>query len=782
MDFVTISDHNCIKGALEIADLPGTFISVEVTTYFPENGCKVHVLATGIDEEQFRMIQELRADIYQLHKYFMDEDIICTVAHPFYRVNARLTIDQVEKLILMFPRFEEINGTRDRRGAELAAAVFRNLTPEMIGEMSRRHGIEPHGPEAWRKSFTAGSDDHSGAYTASAYTVTPFAEDVAEFLAHLRRGEHEAAGTFGGSVTMGHGLYHIAYGYYKDRVLRGNQRNGSPTILGELFKRLLEARPEEPSSGLGSSIRGMATRVLWSRQVNKLNDMERLLIDDFSRLFSERETLDRAQPVMDDRRTFHIACQISHTLGFGFFDRFVQFVRKGRLMESLQTVASLAPVAMSMAPYLAAFSTQHKDELFHKALTSHFPTAAHLRQPSRRKAWITDTFAEVNGVSRTIQTLAETARFTGRQLTVLTSLVTPPVTKADVKNFPPVGTFPMPEYPSQTLAFPPFLEIIEYIERNRFNELIISTPGPMGLTGLLAARLLGLRTTGIYHTDFVQYVRHLTQDDDLADLTWKYMFWFYEQTTSILAPTECYRKQLMHHGFDPTKLGVMARGVDTRLFHPDKRDPAFYDRFGMNGSFRFLYVGRISREKNLDNLLDAFDDVLRRGHKASLALVGEGPYREQLQARCQGKLVAFTGLLEGEDLARAYASADAMIFPSTTDTFGNVVLEAQAAGVPVVVTDVGGPAEIVRRHNSGLIVQAAQPGLLADAMESLYLSESRCNELRALGLRNAGECKWEQVLDGFWSRDEEDNSEVDRTAFRNADPSIAAGVIAMDLA
>ena len=149
-------------------------------------------------------------------------------------------------------------------------------------------------------------------------------------------------------------------------------------------------------------------------------------------------------------------------------------------METLQTIASLAPVALSMAPYLAAFSTQHKDERFHQAIAAHFPAASHLRRASDHKAWITDTFAEVNGVSRTIQVLAETARRTGRKLVVLTSMEKPPETKIDLKNFPPVDTFPMPEYESQTLAFPPFLEIFEYIERHCFNELIISTPGPDG--------------------------------------------------------------------------------------------------------------------------------------------------------------------------------------------------------------------------------------------------------------------------------------------------------------
>jgi glycosyltransferase involved in cell wall biosynthesis len=784
MDFVTISDHNCIQGALDIAHLPGTFISNEVTTYFPENGAKVHILVTGINEEQFRMIQELRANIYRLQEYLMGENIICSVAHVLFRVNGRLTVDQFERLLLLFPRFELINGSRDRRAADLLGAVVANLTQEMIAGMAQRQGLEPFGPQPWNKFLTAGSDDHSGAYTATAFTTTPLAASVDEYLSFLRRGEHQPDGACGGSVLMGHAFYHIAYSYYQDRFVRG-KGDGKPTLMGQLFDRLLKP-PTQESTGSDWSMRGIATRFFVSRQLNKLSETERQLVADFGHLFSDGTEEHTAQPLMDDRRTFRIACHISQTLAYNFLNRFVEFAGKGKLMESLQTVASLAPVGLSMAPYLAAFGTQHKDEIFHKAIAAHFPAAAHLRRASENKAWITDTFAEVNGVSRTIQVLAHTARKAGRKLVVLTCLEKPPETKVDLKNFQPVGTFPMPEYESQTLAFPPFLEIFEYIERQRFNELIISTPGPMGLTGLAAARLLGLRTTGIYHTDFVQYVRHLTQDDDLADLTWQYLRWFYDQCTSILVPTETYRRQLIDNGFEPSKLGVMARGVDTQLFHPSKAVPTFFDslgeRFGSANRFRFLYVGRISKEKNVDALVDAFDEIVRRGYQASLVFVGDGPHRQALAARCQDRPIAFTGMIEGEELAQAYASSDCMVFPSTTDTFGNVVLEAAASGLPVIVTDQGGPAEIVRRHGSGIVVNLAQPHAMADAMEKILLDADLRSELRECGLRSAAESKWENVLEEFWSRDERDSAEMDLETNRSLDARNAPGVIAMEVA
>ncbi len=209
---------------------------------------------------------------------------------------------------------------------------------------------------------------------------------------------------------MGHAFYHIAYSYYQDRFVRGNS-SGKPTLMGQLFERLLKPAVDESQ---GKGIKGLAMRFFVSRQLSKLSETERQLVADFRRLFSDSQELDTAQPLLDDRRTFRIACHISQTLGYTFLQRFVEFARQGRLMESLQTVASLAPVALSMAPYLAAFSTQHKDERFHKAVAAHFPAAAHLRRTSENKAWLTDTFTEVNGVSRTIQVLAQTARKAGR--------------------------------------------------------------------------------------------------------------------------------------------------------------------------------------------------------------------------------------------------------------------------------------------------------------------------------------------------------------------------------
>jgi glycosyltransferase involved in cell wall biosynthesis len=350
-------------------------------------------------------------------------------------------------------------------------------------------------------------------------------------------------------------------------------------------------------------------------------------------------------------------------------------------------------------------------------------------------------------VARTVRTLATMASRAGRDLTVITCQTEPPKVDFPLRNFDPVGVFALPEYPQQSFAFPPFLEILAHIEEARFDELIISTPGPLGLCGLAAARMFGLRCRGIYHTDFPDYVRLWTDDDLMKDLAWKYMRWFYGGMDRVYAPSGFYLEQLAGQGFDRERLAVMPRGIDLERFGPHRRDPEFWRQFGLNGGFKFLYVGRIAKEKNLDVLGDAFVDMAREDPAANLAFVGDGPELEAMKKRyASHPRIAFTGVLRGERLSKAYASADVFVFPSLTDTFGNAVLEAHASGLPAIVADRGGPPEIVATHGSGLVVDGGSRLAWAEAMRSLRTSDATRARLREGALARAKDSRWETAL------------------------------------
>lgn len=751
MDFVTLSDHNTIDGALEIAHLPGTFLSVEATTYFPEDGCKIHCLIFGITEKWFREIQVARENIYDLRAWLMANDVPHAIAHPLFRVNDKLTVEHFEKLLVMFNRFEGLNGSRYPRAGDLATVVIENLTPELIEQLAHRHGIEPHGPTPWKKSLTGGSDDHSGLYSAGAFTVTPEAPTVFDFLHHLHDGRHRPGGRAGTSVRLAHSLYRIAYNYYSRRLAKPGKHGHD--LIGALLRRLSEGSAPPRSTGLRATLRKPLVRLAYQRQRKKLSDIERMLADEFTRI---REAMQKAdedrlaegkEPEDEDARNFRRACLVGHQLAWAFSQQFIARMQEGSLIESLQALSSFGPVALALTPYFTAFGAQHKDERVLQSIAERFPGASSMRQRTGKRAWLTDTFHDINGVAHTIRTLAGLAHESGRPITVVTCLPEKVSEPFPCRSFDPVGTFPLPAYESQQVVFPPILEMLNVFEEEGFDELILSTPGPVGLVGLLAGRLLGLRVKGIYHTDFPRYIKSFTDDDAMQELAWRYMQWFYGGMERVFAPSQFYVDQLVERGFDASRMAVLTRGVDRDLFTPSRRDEAPWARFGLNGGFKYLYVGRVSKEKNLESLMQAFERVRQADADTQLVIVGDGPHLGELKAAYRQPGLTFTGYLHGKELAAAYAGSDVFVFPSTTDTFGNAVLEAHACGIPAIVSREGGPPEIVASHDSGVAVETRSPEALAEAMLALKRDRTLYARLREGALKKAAVSRWELALE-----------------------------------
>jgi glycosyltransferase involved in cell wall biosynthesis len=271
----------------------------------------------------------------------------------------------------------------------------------------------------------------------------------------------------------------------------------------------------------------------------------------------------------------------------------------------------------------------------------------------------------------------------------------------------------------------------------------------MGLTGLLAAKMLNLQTSGIYHTDIPEYVRILTEDRFLESLAWSYMQWLYGQVDTVFVNSEQYRRCWIDRGFAPEKIKILPRGLDTDLFNPARRDLSFWQGSGTNGKeVRLLYVGRISREKDLDILAAAYDKVRAAGQPVQLFLVGHGPYSEALAAALPDAV--FLGYLTGKPLATAYASADIFVFPSTTDTFGNVIIEAQASGLPVIVSDLGGPKELVEDGVNGLVTKARDVKDVARAIARLVDDQNMRARMGEKARQSVVDRSWPGAFRKFW--------------------------------
>ena len=198
MSLVTLTDHDTIDGGLTLIDRPDFFLSEEVTTRFPENGCVMHVLAWNITRDQHDEIQARRNDIYRLCEYLNGAAIAHGLAHPLISPNAGLDAATFEKVLLMFPTFEGTNGRTDRRIEPDLTTMLERLTPEVIAALARKHGIAPNGPAPHRKALTAGSDDHGDRRAATIYTEVDGADlDPAAFLRGCMAGLGRTVGNVG---------------------------------------------------------------------------------------------------------------------------------------------------------------------------------------------------------------------------------------------------------------------------------------------------------------------------------------------------------------------------------------------------------------------------------------------------------------------------------------------------------------------------------------------------------------------------------------------------------
>lgn len=503
MSFVTVSDHDSVEGALEIAHLPGVFLSSEITVEFPEDGCEIHCLVTGVSEEQHREIQRLRRDVYEFREYLREQDILYSVAHPLYRVNDRLTLDQLEKLLVLFNRFEALNGIHDRRANALVRRIFGSLTPGVIAALAERHRLEPWDPTPWAKTFTGGSDDHGGFYIATTWTETPDAATVEEFLAHLRAGRHEPGGDTGSSLRLVQSLYSITWEYYRRQfpALLGNRKDPFAELLRNLAQPGTQSGAQQPEEERGG-LRGRLAQVI------AFPGTRRAAAGDPS------ETV--------DRQTFAAAGKAQRESISSMIDGFVRHLRRGRLSESLSALTHLAPLALSAAPYLVALQAQHKDADLLEAASLRFLGRLPEGDRPGKTAWFTDSPASLPWEP-------------GEDLVAVTCGGESP-SGLPVRSFEPLLEVPLPGLPA--LRIPPVLEILDLCERERYTEILIDTPGPVGLAGLLAGKLLGIRLTATRHTDLPAAVRRLSGSPALEDLARAYTRWFFGQMDLVGAAGE----------------------------------------------------------------------------------------------------------------------------------------------------------------------------------------------------------------------------------------------------
>lgn len=721
MSLVTITDHNTIDGALEIAHLPDVCVGQEITSYFPEDRCKVHVLAYNITESRHRDIQKVRENIFDLVDYLNAEQIVHTVAHPLYSINDKLTVAHFEQMLLLFKNFE-INGARNAEQNRLLELILDNLTKSDIDRLAETYQIEPKIDLAWVKNRTGGSDDHSGLNIARAYTMVDDADDFDTFFQKLQKGRARPVVHPSSPKALAHNLYGIAYQFYK------NKFNLDRHITGDMLLRFLDRSLTGQDTEEGGIVSKIYLYFNRKKRLSFESDMPETLLN---LLRKETTTFLHENPQLhaitghsqtrsseSESQWFDFVNDITNKIMRCFANHLMDHVCHANLFNVFQTIGSAGGLYFLLAPYFVAYNHFTKDRVLNHSLYHRFTVTGGMNQRAKI-AHFTDTFFDVNGVAKTLQQMVQLSYKTGKDYTVITCDNKDHGFRKGIRSFNPIGVYDLPEYPEIKLYYPPFLEMLNYCYEENFTHIQSATPGPIGLAALAISNILKLPISGTYHTALPQYAYCLTEDEGLEELMWKFITWYYRQMNIIYVPSKATGDELIEKGIDKQKIRLFPRGIDIERFHPSKRNISIFDRYSVKETIKMLYVGRVSREKNLPMLVDAFKTVSALDKDLHLIVVGEGPYLSEMKTALAGLPCTFTGYMNGNTLATIYASSDFFVFPSTTDTFGNVVLEAQASGIPVVVSDQGGPHENIIPEKTGLIVRGKETNPFVHAIRRL---------------------------------------------------------------
>ena len=707
MDLVTITDHDTIAGCLEIDYRPDAFISEELTVWFKGEPQAVHLLCLGITPDDHEWLQAHNRDLEACASYLHESEIACSLAHPFYAVEAPLTPAHRRRLARLFPVWETRNGSRARE-LNMPAAIY----------------IETHGGTG-----TGGSDDHAGVDIGRTYTETPPAATPEEFLRHVREGRAEAHGEQGSAAKWAHAAMALAT---RALLLRDAVSNGNGT--GEV------AAQVDPGAALK-----MAERVMSEGGVRHGSVAGDLGPEDARALlaaFTDSIGLElRGRALIDHMQ--------SEDFSHAELERRARRTHERKLQAAVENAVERFS-GDDPAQNFGALALDTGTELFEAAIPAipYAPAAAFLGKEKqkltpgdgpKRVALVADAIGGVHGVTHTIERIRELG-VPGHEVEVVG-------TDRNVdRRLPAAAEVEMPFYAGLEIGVPSLPGMVEVLAEGRFDLVHVTAPGPAGVIATLIARIMELPVLGSWHTELGAYAGLRSSSRELEVGMDAALSIFYRQCARVLSPSPASDDSLARLGLERDRIGRWGRGVDTSRFDPGLRDAGAYP-----GEIKVLYVGRQTKEKGAELLADSFLRAHEADPRLHLLLGGGGPEEGYLRDRL-GDRATFLGWLEGDELPRAYASADIFLFTSRTDTFGQVLVEAGASGLPVVAVAEGGPASIVVDGETGRLCDP-NPEMLAAAICQLADAPAWRAKLGGQGLAAARARTWEaamgQLADGY---------------------------------
>lgn len=360
---------------------------------------------------------------------------------------------------------------------------------------------------------------------------------------------------------------------------------------------------------------------------------------------------------------------------------------------------------------------------------------------------VTETYPpEINGVAKTLHTIAKDLRNLGHKITIVRPHQKGQPRESSDTEETIVPSLPIPGYKGLHFGLPCRARLRKIWKASRPDIIYVATEGPLGLSAINVASKMGIAVTSGFHTNFHKYMRHYRLPG-MAKLAERFLRKTHNQTLRTFAPTEEVIQQLSHMGVKNTRL--LSRGVDTDMFNPKYRDKELRKSWGVDSDEQYvaLFVSRIAAEKNIPLAIRAFKTILSIRPNTKCVLVGDGPERERLQKKYPDFL--FVGMQTGETLSKYYASGDLFIFPSLTETFGNVVTEAMASGLLPLAFDYAAPKQFIEHEQNGFLAQYDNEADFLAQIQNLFDQEAHWPKIRKSARQTSEALSWHEIVSEF---------------------------------
>ena len=800
---LTVTNHNNARSCWELQDRGvDVLVAAEFTCYFNEYNLFVHVLTYGFDRHQEAVLNEKRHDIYEFVRYCAKQDIPLILPHPlyFYTRNDRIDLALFEKFAVMFQRFEVLNGQRDTWQSVLTLNWVRSLTPQKILGYAAKHDLDPadFGVDPDRpKVLTGGSDCHMGIFAGQcgSYLHVPDLDErlntmkpSALALEAIRNGNIVPFGQVAENQKL-----NIALLDYASQVAT---RIEDPGLLRLLFHRgevsdkvmtfvignlLLEMQKHKNTQKffrfVHEALAGKKPNKLVKWKVTKdyrfcIGQLERIadarnncspeaFIDTVNSAVSELYTdlnhliVKRVKKHLESRtgtplasfsteeitRKFEVPLQLTKLFSGGGSARNMSGANFSGLLDNLTFPVMIATILTGITLGSTRLLYQNRQFL------NDFSDSVGSNRHPKRALYLTDTLLDKNGVSNSLSAKLKHIQDADMPVDFL-------ICHEDAVCGPhlhvvrPITSFSFPQFGEQDLRVPDLMQVAKIFYEGSYDRIICSTEGPMAIVSLFIKHMFNVPGFFFMHTDWLDFIRDTTDlNTHELDRIRRALRVFYKLYDGVFVLNNDHREWLTGHQMmlDEDKVHLTAH-------HTNKRDDTvvgvdkstLFDDAGPDTPVLF-YAGRLSKEKGILDLPAIMDKVGQQIPGIRLVIAGTGPAQEELSKALPE--AHFTGWVDKATIAALYRGLDLFVFPSTFDTFGNVILEANVYGMPAISYNCKGPKDIILHGRSGYLVEDIDS--MADCIVRHFSADTDRDQMRRNAMTRSDDFQAEPIMDQF---------------------------------